>query len=90
MLSIHYTAGFKKDYRRWKGHDDVVRLFQTVTVLLANQQDLPPSLRDHKLVGRLSHCRECHLQPNLLLIYEIAADTIIFHRLCNHSELFNA
>lgn len=89
MLAILNTAGFKKDYKRWKKHEEVVKLVQSVTVLLVTQQALPPSLRDHKLVGRLSHCRECHIKPNLLLIYELLPNAVKFYRLCNHSELFN-
>ena len=89
MLKIVHTANFKRDYKRWEHRDEVVKLFQSVTLLLVNQQPLPPSLHDHKLTGRLSHCRECHLKPNLLLIYEPMDDSIKFHRLCNHSELFN-
>jgi mRNA interferase YafQ len=90
MLAIDSTAGFKKDYKRWKKHEDVVKLFQAVTLLLVHQEPLPPALCDHKLVGRLSHLRECHIRPNLLLIYEPMEGAIKFHRLCNHSELFNA
>lgn len=89
MATLVRTSLFKKEYKQRSGDVDAVRLVQAIFYLLENDLPLPPSLRDHKLVGRLSHCRECHVRPNLLLIYERQSDVVKLHRLCNHSELFN-
>ena len=89
MPQVKPTNSFHKDYKR-HCRDAEVKILQAVTYLLENDLPLPPMFRDHKLVGRLSHCREWHIKPNLLLIYERLGDSIKFHRLCNHSELFGA
>lgn len=90
MTELQVTRSFRKDYKRRQGDDDAMRLVHAVFYLLENDLPLPASLHEHKLVGRLAHCRECHIKPDLLLIYERRNDTIKLHRLCNHSEMFDA
>ncbi len=58
--------------------------------LLAADQALPESYRDHALSGEWAGYRECHLKPDLLLIYRKAnTDTLRLARLGSHSELFS-
>ena len=90
MAELKTTSSFRKDYDRRETDEDAMRLVHTVFYLFEHDLPLPASLRDHKLAGRLSHCRECHIRPNLLMIYEPINSTIRLHRLCNHSELFDA
>lgn len=60
-----------------------------VVALLAADRDLPLSYRDHALVGDWSGYRECHLKPDLLLVYRKPDDdTLRLVRLGSHSELF--
>ena len=89
MAELKFTSSFSKDYDHREGDEDAMRLVHAVFCLFENDLPLPALLRDHKLAGRLSHCRECHIKPNLLLIYERQNGTVKLHRLCNHSELFN-
>jgi mRNA interferase YafQ len=44
--------------------------------------------KDHKLKGRFKNRRECHIEPDWLLIYKIEGETIFFERTGSHSELF--
>ena len=57
---------------------------------LANGEELPPKNRDHALSGDFSGCRECHIQPDWLLIYEIDDNTLYLYltRTGTHSDLF--
>ena len=56
--------------------------------MLASDEALPARLRDHALSGNWSGFRECHVRPDLLLIYEKPQGTLRLIRLGSHSELF--
>lgn len=90
MLTIKYQTTFRKDYKRIvkRGYD--VRLLEKVISLLAEQQALPEKYRDHSLSGNYSGCRECHITPDWLLIYEIKNDELLLclTRTGSHSDLF--
>jgi len=92
MRTIEWTSQFKRDYRRVKAtprFKDIDILLGEITELLANDQPLPESNRDHALSGKCNELRECHLRPNLLLIYDKPGpDVLILNRLGSHSELF--
>lgn len=90
MATLETTTSFRKDYKRRQGDEDAMRLVHAVFYLLEKDMALPASLCEHRLKGRLIHCFECHIKPNLLLIYERNGGIVKLHRLCNHSELFNA
>jgi mRNA interferase YafQ len=73
MRTISRTAKFKKDYRREaKGqHRATLDADHLAAVsLLANDQPLPDRFHDHPLMGEYTNHRECHLKPDLLLIYK--------------------
>jgi mRNA interferase YafQ len=55
---------------------------------LANGEKLEKHNRDHNLVGRYSQRRECHIEPDWLLIYKIEKNSITFERTGTHSDLF--
>ena len=90
MLTIKYQAAFKKDYKRIvkRGYD--MRLLEKVIELLSNQTPLPEKNRDHQLSGDYAGCRECHIAPDWLLIYEVADEELILYltRTGSHSDLF--
>lgn len=92
MRTIERSNAFKRDYKReYKGrHSQAlpVTLKQVLTAL-ASDIDLDPSQRDHNLSGNWAGYRECHLKPDLLLIYNKPdASTLRLARLGSHSELF--
>ena len=71
MYSIVSSKKFKKDLKVAikRGYD--MRLLDEVVSKLANGETLPDKNRDHSLVGNFAGCRECHITPDWLLIYEI-------------------
>lgn len=94
MRTIKWSTDFKKDYRRIKATPrhahDVERLLEAIATLLAEDEPLPENCRDHALVGNWKDYRECHIKPDLLLIYQTAEPGILrFARLGSHSELFS-
>jgi mRNA interferase YafQ len=92
MRKIERTSAFKRDYRKAKSSPRYQRLDERLTPvlqLLADDQPLPPQLRDHALAGNWSGYRDCHLWPDLLLIYsKPSPDRLILVRLASHSEMF--
>ncbi len=92
MLSIKFQGQFKKDYKlAIKRGCDPKQLEQVIT-LLANEQPLPPKYKDHQLTNSKNYLnvRECHIEPDWLLIYRIEKDELILRliRTGTHSELF--
>ena len=90
MLTIKYQTVFKKDYKRIvkRGYD--IRLLEEVISILAENRPLPQKYRDHSLSGDYSGCRECHITPDWLLIYQIRENELILYltRTGTHSDLF--
>ena len=90
MLTIKYQTAFKRDYKRIKKRGYDLRLLEDVIALLAQEQELPPAYRDHALTGDYSGCRECHIAPDWLLVYEVLQDKLLLYltRTGTHSDLF--
>jgi mRNA interferase YafQ len=93
MRTIERSSAFKRDYKRAKStprhRKDVDWLVSTSVALLLSDQALPENSRDHALSGDWAGYRECHIKPDLLLIYRKPdADTLRLARLASHSELF--
>ena len=90
MLTIKYQTAFKRDYKRIKKRGYDLRLLEAVIALLAQEQELPPAYRDHALTGDYSGCRECHIAPDWLLVYEVLQDELLLYltRTGTHSDLF--
>ena len=87
---IRFTAQFKKDLKLAKKQGkDVEKLFEVVEKLACGER-LDPKYRDHELTGNYRGCRECHIDPDWPLIYEVIGDVLILmlYRLGTHSELF--
>ena len=92
MRTIERATAFKRDYKReLKGphRNNLEALLKPVLLALATDAPLDARLRDHELVGNWTHYRECHIKPDLLLIYQKAGSDILrLARLGSHSELF--
>ena len=87
---IKFTSQFKKDLKLAKRQGkDVDELFKVVEKLSLGKQ-LDAKYKDHSLSGDFKGCRECHVTPDWLLIYEVFEDTLvlILYRAGSHSELF--
>jgi len=90
---IDLSLAFKRDYKRAKANprhaQDISALFKAASRLLAEDASLPENYRDHALTGDWKGYRECHLKPDLLLIYrKEEPDLLRIARLGSHSELF--
>ena len=91
MRTIEWTSQFKRDYKReGKGQHRAtldVELFPIVEAL-ANDQLLDPRYRDHALTGDWKDYRDCHIKPDMVLIYRKPDDVVLqLVRLGSHSEL---
>ena len=87
---VRFTSQFKRDIKlAQKQGKDIDKLFAVVDAL-AKGETLAPKYRDHDLSGDYSGCRECHIEPDWLLIYEIDHGLLILvlNRVGTHSELF--
>ncbi len=91
MRTIDRTTRFKRDYKREaKGlHRATLEGdIRTVVALLATDQPLPVKYRDHPLTGEWKDFRDCHVRPDLVLIYQKADPNVLrLVRLGSHSEL---
>ena len=93
MRTSSPTSRFRRDFKRVRAgqHGKALdREFTDVVGLLLADQVLPLRYRDHALMGEYSDCRECHIKPDLLLIYRKVGDDILeLTRLGSHSDLFD-
>lgn len=87
---VRFTNQFKKDIKlAQKQGKDIEKLFSVVDIL-ASGELLPAKFRDHDLTGDYKGCRECHIEPDWLLVYEKDNGLLILmlNRVGSHSELF--
>ena len=90
MRTISRTNQFKRDYKREaRGQHRIIldELLSSAINHLMSDTPLPPYYKDHALTGNWSDYRDCHLKPDLVLIYQITDDALILVRLGSHSEL---
>jgi len=88
MLRPFYTKQFDRDLKRMLKRGKIKEKIKAIILKLINEQDLEPKHRDHKLIGSYEGRRECHIEPDWLLIYKLKEDEIIFERTGAHSDLF--
>jgi len=87
-LQIQRSSQFKRDYKRLKKQGaDLSKLIDVIRKL-ANEEVLDRRYLDHELKGNWRCYRECHLEPDWLLIYKFAGDTLRLSRTGSHSDLF--
>ena len=87
---LQFTSQFKKDLKLAKKQNkDLGKLFEVIDIL-ANGETLDAKYKDHSLTGNYRETRECHIEPDWLLIYEIRGDVLVLmlYRLGSHSEFF--
>ncbi len=88
---IERTPTFKKDFKLAQKQGLDLNKLKEIITLLANGEPLPPKNKDHQLKGNYKGHRECHIEPDWLLIYKIQDDMLILTlvRTGSHSKLFN-
>ena len=84
------TSRFQKDLKRIQKRGYQIQLIQDVVRKLSDGETLEAKYKDHSLSGEYAGCRECHITPDWLLIYEIYEDELILYltRTGTHSDLF--
>jgi len=90
MFNVTRSSKFKRDVKRCQKQNKDMSKFKTIHELLISGTPLPQKNRDHSLSGIWSGFRECHIEPDLLLIYRIneKENLIEYIRMGSHSELF--
>ena len=89
---IEFTSKFKKDLKRLRNNEAKLSKVANVIEILAQGEDIPASMKPHKLIGNYAGHLELHVEGDLLLIWlektELGDMTIYLVRLGSHSELF--
>lgn len=89
-MRLSLQPNSKKDLKLAKKQGkDIDRLFEVINKL-SNGETLESNYRDHELTGNYKGCRECHIAPDWLLVYEVIDDVLVLmlYRISSHSELF--
>jgi len=87
-LTIKYTNQFKKDYKRIQRQTKDLQKLRLVIHALATGEMLDAHYQDHPLSGNWKGFRDCHLEPDWVLIYKVDQDVLTLARMGSHAELF--
>jgi mRNA interferase YafQ len=79
---------FKRSFKKMKLTDDEEANYIDIVYKLLNGIELDRNYNDHYLKGNWKDFRECHIKPDLLLVYRINGDTLELVEIGSHSELF--
>ena len=88
MLTPDYTNRFLKDYKQVIKRNYNISLIDAILKDLIDEKPLAAKHKDHPLVGNYAGCRECHILPDWLLIYQVGNGVIVFERTGTHSDLY--
>ena len=90
MYTVKPTTRFSKDLKRIEKRGYKIDLLTEVIKTLAAGETLAPRYKDHAVKGVYEGCRECHVTPDWLLIYEIVSNDLMLYltRTGTHSDLF--
>ena len=89
--TLERTTKFKKDYKRLQKRGLNMEKLNAVIIKLANGETLPPHNRDHALVGNHKGYRDCHIEPDWVLIYKVDGSrlVLILSETGSHSDLLD-
>ena len=87
-MTLSQTSQFKKDIRRQKKRAKDLGKIQAVIDLLLAGQPLPIQHRDHPLLGAWRGRRDCHVEPDWIVIYRLTKDELRLERTGSHADLF--
>jgi mRNA interferase YafQ len=88
MRQARTTGQFEREYSHMVKWGKKIEKLDAVMMLLINEEPLPQRNRDHALTGNFKGYRDCHIEPDWLLIYKVDGDAIIFERTGTHSDIF--
>jgi len=87
-MNLAQTKQFKKDVKRMRKRGKDLEKIKAVIDLFVAGEPLPPKNRDHKLGGNWIGRRDCHIEPDWILIYKLTEDELLLERTGTHSDLF--
>lgn len=88
MLNVRFSSTFKKDFKICVKRGCKMPLLNVVINTLRIPATLPEKNKDHQLTGNYSGYRECHIEPDWLLIYKQEDNELKLYRMGTHSDLF--
>lgn len=88
MLRLRYTTAFKQDYKRLQKRGYDMEKLRLVLEKLANGETNEEQTKDHPLHGNYAGARDCHIEPDWVLIYSSAGDELRLLRTGTHADLF--
>ena len=88
-LTLATTTQFDRDLKRMAKRGKRMEKLQAIIQLLRTRQSLPASQRDHALAGDMKGWRDCHVEPDWVLIYKIEGDKLTLGETGTHSDLFS-
>jgi mRNA interferase YafQ len=88
MKAIFQTSQFKKDFKRLKKRGKDLNKLKEVVSAIAKSEALEERHRDHALSGKWSESRDCHIEPDWILIYRVDGENLFLERTGSHSDLF--
>ena len=87
-MNLIYTTQFKKDFKRVSNQGKEISKLELVIDTLLSNKKLESKYRDHQLIGKWKNHRDCHIEPDWILIYRLTDDALILERTGSHSDLF--
>lgn len=85
---VKYSNQFRKDFKLCIKRGYNMQLIKEIMLALENGEELNEKNRDHSLFGKYVGYRECHIQPDWLLIYQVSGSVLVFNRTGTHADLF--
>ncbi len=87
-MKLIYTTQFKKDFKKIKKQQKKLLKLTDVIEKLLSCQKLEQKYKDHSLGGKFNNHRDCHIEPDWILIYRVTDDVLTLERTGSHSNLF--
>lgn len=87
-MTLSQTSQFKKDIKKLGKRGKDIDKIKTVIEFLLSGSPLPLKYRDHSLSGTWAGHRDCHIEPDWILIYRVSQDELRLERTGSHSDLF--
>jgi mRNA interferase YafQ len=88
MRSVSQTTQFAKDLKRMRKRGKDLDKLRALVARLVKSESLDPKHRDHPMIGPWKNCRDCHIEPDWVLIYSADSRSLRLERTGSHSDLF--
>ena len=88
MRNVFQTSQFKKDFKKLRSRGKDIEKLKSVIKVVSSGEPLALRHQDHPLSGRWTGSRDCHIEPDWILIYRIDGDCLYLERTGSHSALF--